>query len=200
MIRNNLLENKFKFEIKEPKNKTIVPLWITLFLLLTAINVLFMIFIKSNSNFDSDEISYFDVVISNVIFAAVPFIYFFAKIKVISLFCSNKQNVNMKILEIGLPVCACREALKTWQNVTAYVIPAISMYITICLLSFLPQLGGIYLILVVIMSFFISFDLTLSIYMYYISAKFKPDYISVNKHIYNMTLYTQFISNERYKK
>ena len=191
MSRNDLLENNYHFKIKEPKKAVITVMWILLFILVIALNTLFFILAKIGVEFDLDDIEYYDVVISNVIFAAIPFIYFFFKIKMTSRFCSDRQSVTMKVLEDGCLVCACREALKVRQIILAHLIPAVSMLAVLLSLNLLTELGGTYAILVVFMSFFIAFDLTLVIYLLFMKERHKVDYISINKHVYNMTLYAK---------
>jgi hypothetical protein len=193
MIRNDLLESNYHFEEKTPKKNSITVIWLSLFVFLLAVNIIIFFLIRNNADPDA-EAGYFDMVLSGIVFAVLP-LYFAFKTIVTSFFClDKKESIKFKVLDDGgIPMCTCREALKTWQIILIYSIPAISAYSIMFLMNITAELSGEYVILIFIMSFFISLDFTLIIYILYLRMKYRPDYISVNKHVYNVTIYSKYI-------
>lgn len=196
MLRNNLLDNNYNFEPKEPKHSIIGLIWMLLFIFIMASFIIILIInikpIDADPN-PAEEVEAVKKIISNAVLVAMLILYFFLKFKITSLFCINKkQNVNMKIVEdLGLPVCACREALKTKQFVFIYTIPIVLNYLLMCLSNIFFGGGGEYIFSVFIMSLLMSFDLTLVVYLLYLQKKYKFDYLAINNHVYKLTMYTK---------
>jgi len=123
-------------------------------------------------------------------------IYSMIKIAVAAVFCSDKKNsVALTFIEgKDLPVCQCREALKPWQVILIYLIPIVSIYIPmfwLCVGSVGDYVDSGFMTMMFIMEFIMGFDLTLIVYILILKAKDKMDYIAVNHHIYNLTLFNK---------
>jgi hypothetical protein len=91
----------------------------------------------------------------------------------------------------AMPVCVCREALKVWQNVLIYFLPIVIMFTPLYIFSIMSAGAGIYSTILVLLSFFWAFDLTLVIYVLRIRLTESLDYISVDHHVYIMTLFSR---------
>ena len=190
MNRNNLLESNYRFEPKEPKNSVVALLWIPLFIFILAAFVIVMVF-----NIKPDpEMETYEIIISYAVLVAMPVLYFYLKCKLTSFFCVDKdQSVNMRFVEdLAMPVCTCREALKTKQFLVINSIPIILVYIAMCLVNVLIEIGGAYIGLVFVMSIIMSFDMMLMVYILYLQKTYKFDYLAINKHVYNLTMYTKY--------
>lgn len=135
------------------------------------------------------------------------FIYFALKLAVTLIFCADKNHstqlktINEKTLPI-FPICYCREAFKIWQTAVMYIAPIIIVYAYMFLLCVFPPIDVIsgsafpfdeveagYMAMLFFMSFFMAFDLTLVAYTLYFKIKEKIDYISIDYHIYGVTLF-----------
>jgi len=203
MLRTNLLKSNYYFEERAPKKDVITALWIVLclFLVSATISLSFYVMVKSQANPEDGSVLSAAVII-NIVALATPFLYFILKYILTALFCSDKkQNIEMTVLkEIQMPVCRCREALKIWQAMMIYLLPAVVVYFSLCGIILLGNFDAHYIVLTLFMSFFISFDLALVLYIIYVKLKYNPDYIAVNQHIYNVTLYTQTYIRRKKKK
>jgi hypothetical protein len=127
------------------------------------------------------------------IFLALKFIFTW-------LFSADRlHSINLKILDGKerpmIPVCQCREGLKVWQTVVIYLVPVVIVYTVMFLLcvtmvSFpFEEVEAGFLTMLFCMMFFMSFDLTLVTYVLFIKNRDKIDYIAVNHHIYELTLF-----------
>jgi hypothetical protein len=90
-----------------------------------------------------------------------------------------------------MPICFCKEALKVWQIVLSYLAPIVLMYSGLFFLSVVGnKINWIYLPMLVLLSFVMSFDLTLVLYVLFYKIKDGMDYISVDNHVYLMTMFS----------
>ena len=127
------------------------------------------------------------------IFVVVLLVYLALRLVMTIIVCNDKLNsIKLKMLnDKGMPVCFCKEALKVWQTVLIYIVPFILVYSFLFYVCISTIGDPFYMLLLVFMSFFMAFDLTVVIYTLLINIKEKMDYISVDHHVYNMTLFKQ---------
>ena len=186
MLRNDLLEKNYHFEKKEPGKAVINILWLFFAALFVAPAVLiFGVLLK-----DDSETLIFDAAVINIIFAAAPLIYFGVKAALTALFCSDDKKVYLKLTKnTGMPVWACREAFQAWQIILMYLPPVVLIYPILLILSMMSGGEISLLVLIIIMSFFMTYDLTLIIYLLFLKKMYKPDYIAIDEHVYTLTLY-----------
>jgi len=124
------------------------------------------------------------------------FLYVGIKLLMTISVCNDKiNNIKLKILEMkGMPVCHCGEALTVGQTVWVYCGPVVFMYSLLLILSLATFNLDIQTMLFVqtmmwFMCFFFAFDLTVILYTWFFKIKYKIDYIAVDFHIYQVTLY-----------
>jgi hypothetical protein len=84
-----------------------------------------------------------------------------------------------------MPVCHCREGLKILPAVLINLAPAVLMYSVL----FIMTIRGFTFLLIIFLPFFIAFDLTAVIYILFFKIRHKADYIALNFHIYDVTLF-----------
>jgi len=196
MLRNDLIEKGYHFKIIEPKKPVINLIWaiIALLFIAPAILIYFSIFSGFIENIDL-PLFYIDIdiVIINIIFVGTPLIYFVFKEILTFLFCSyKKEKIEMKLYsETDIPIGVTREAFKPWQIIRIYLIPLLFIYPLLIITGILSGGNINLLILTFIMSFFMSFDLTLVIYVLYIKIRYDADYIAIKNHVYMLTLYSK---------
>jgi hypothetical protein len=193
MSRSDLLNRDYRFEVKEPKKAVINAIWASLALPFMAFSVLLFFAIMVGS-FDNMSLPYieFNAYVINVIFIAAPFAYFIFKDIMTSSFCSNSDNVIKADLSLKteMPAWNYREAFKAWQIIVIHLVPAVSMYPVLLGLGVLSGGEISLLILVLIMTFFITSDLTLVIYILFSKVRHNAEYIAINNHVYSLTLYS----------
>ena len=216
MIKYTLRKYGYSAEEKIPNKHIIVALWVAITVLLTGA-AFFIIFnigapLRKNSG---DGLMTFDIMEGMAPFYILDFVffilvYFILKFLLTLLFCSDRyNNVKFKFIEDkGFPICHCKEALKIWQTVVIYAIPAVIVYVSMFWVSIatladpfqIVELG--LMTMLFFMSFFIAFDLTLVVCVLFFKTVYKINYISVDKHIYKMTVYkgTYFKSCENTEK
>jgi outer membrane protein assembly factor BamB len=146
-------------------------------------------------SFENMSIPYieFGGYLTNITFIAAPFIYFIFKDILTHFFCSDKKDNTQANLSIKTenPVWTYREAFKTWQVVLIYLIPTISIYPMLLGLGLISGGSINLLIIIFIMSFFMSHDLTLVIYVLFLKTRYNAEYIAINNHAYSLTLYSK---------
>ena len=107
--------------------------------------------------------------------------------------CHDKnRGIKLKILRgTAMPVCACNEAVSLWHILVTYLIPFVFMYSVLLLLCVTSSGDPViyFTIVAIFMSFFLAYDLTLVLYLVYLKIRYRPDYISINHHIYEVTLF-----------
>ena len=120
------------------------------------------------------------------------------------LFCKDKiHSVHLKVLKgKGIPICACKEALKIWQTLLIYLVPVIlmcSLMFSLCILSqenlfFLST----YMTIFIFLSYYMALDLALVLYVIFYKIRNGVDYMSVDLHIFQMTMFSKTdISREK---
>ena len=197
MLRYNLLENGYHFEVIEPKKRIINFLWavFSLFFIVPVILIYLVIFTGGIEDILNISLLYIDLnnSIINIMFIMIPVIYFIAKEILTALFRSDPgQNTEAKLYSnTEIPITVFREAFKTRQIIIIYLVPQIIMYPLLFILGILSDGNINLLILIFIMSFFMAFDLTLVIYVLLLKIRYNTDYIALNNHIYSMTLYSR---------
>jgi len=202
MVKYSLHEMGFSAEEKFPRQSGITALWVILTLILTAGTILGVNGILRKDGFELELSKAPKLLIISIIedfgiqgyfifFILLFFIYFTLKLIMTLILCSDKNHSTcLKILESkALPVCACREAFKVWQIVIMYCIPVAVIYAPIFSLCIWSEANPGVMIILLFLAFFMAFDLTLVIFVLYIKAKYKIDYISVDYHVYGFTLY-----------
>ena len=107
--------------------------------------------------------------------------------------CRDKNHsIKLKMLvDKVMPVCHCREALKVWQTVLIYVVPFVLAYSLMWALCIWTYGDPSIVLLFFFLSFFFAFDLTAVVYVLAIKIIYKIDYISIDHHIYEITMYKQ---------
>jgi hypothetical protein len=113
----------------------------------------------------------------------------------------KKDGIQLKILKgTSMPVCSSREALSIGQVAAAYLMPIIFVY------SFLLGLcaGAVdgdtvtnCTVVALFMSFFMSYDLMLLLYSAYAKIRYKMNYISIDHHVYEVTLFKKSYVNSK---
>ncbi|MCL1793114.1 MAG: hypothetical protein FWG34_04510 [Oscillospiraceae bacterium] len=129
---------------------------------------------------------------AEIIFCLIA--YCLLKVAMTIVFCSDKKNsISLKVHEEkGLPMCFCREALTTWQTILIYLVPMILIYIPMFLICFMLNGGfvdGGFMFMLFFMEFFFAFDLALVAYVLALKIKGNINYIAVNDHVYDLTLF-----------
>jgi len=119
------------------------------------------------------------------------FMYLFFKLIMTVLVCQDKRgSIKLKILTIGkMPVCHCKEALKVWQTVLIYFAPVIITYLLLFMLCVIADIYAICTVILIFMTFFMAFDLTVVIYALVYKIFDGIDYISVDFHLYELTFF-----------
>ncbi|MCL2815299.1 MAG: hypothetical protein FWD23_11930 [Oscillospiraceae bacterium] len=204
MLRNNLLEEGYHFKMIEPKKAIINLIWATWFLLLMAPVILIYLVIYSG-NTENIALPYIDfpIIVINIMFVAMPVIYLILKEILTSLFCAERnRNIEMKLhAATDMPINAQREAFKTWQLILIHSIPFIFVYPLLFIITVISGANVNLFIVEAVMSFLISFDLTLAVYILFAKTRHDANYIALNSHIYSFTLYSrnhEYIECEKY--
>jgi hypothetical protein len=124
----------------------------------------------------------------------VVFVLWYLALKlIVTIFvCSDKhRSTKLKILKINaMPICHCKEAFKIFPTILVYFMPAVFMYSMLYILS-LRGFGALNIFIVVLITFYIAFDLTAVLYILFFKIRHKADYIALDHHIYEVTLYSK---------
>jgi len=125
------------------------------------------------------------------IFLIMFFVYFAMKLVMTILFSSEKvRSIQFKFIKFNaMPVCHCKEALKIWQTTAIYLLPAVFMYLLFFILSVRGANTFYAMTFLFFMIFFMSFDSTAVIYTLIFKFKYKPDFIALDSHIYDVALF-----------
>lgn len=210
MVKQNLREQGFSVHDKSAPKSVINFLWIAFTVALVFGTVRLAMAIIGWFPLHKGGMHGFDTtspIAVNLNPGAVPFyllaliicifLYLGLKFLFTFLFCSDRfHSVKLKILEgKGLPICHCREGLKTWQVVMSYAAPIIIVYVLMFILSLtmvsdpFREVEYGYLTMLLIMSFFFAWDLSLVTYVLALKIINKTDYIAINHHVYELTIY-----------
>ena len=215
MLKSDLREHGYSVIEKKPNEYVVTILWVALTILLTAGTFsAFLLFVGytppspgANSAI-ADESHIDSYVVYALIFLIILFGYYILKLISTIIFCFDKEkSIKLKILEgKGLPICLCKEALKVWQTVFIYLVPVIIVYIVMlvmcCNVNVIINDNGFYqiisegiepgsLVMLLFISFFMAFDLMLVVYVLFIRIREKIDFISIEFHIYGLTVYKE---------
>ena len=128
------------------------------------------------------------------------FLYLAVKLVTTIFVCHDKnKGIKLKILKgTAMPVCACAEAVSLRHILVSYLVPFVFMYSFLLLLCATSDgdLFYYFTITALFMSFFMAYDLTLVLYSAYLKIRYRPDYISINHHIYEVTLFKKsYVTN-----
>ena len=178
---------------------------------LVIVAVLFFIMLIAGMQLPEDESSFWDSLsalsssmgpwfsVSFLILYLVSyeFLYLTVKFIITIIFCRDKKySIKMKI-HYGMPICHCKEAFGVWQTVAIYFIPVVFMYAF--LFARCVQTGNTFIFMYFFfMLFFMSYDLTVVIYALLFKITDKVDYMSLDYHIYDVTIYRK--SYVKFKK
>jgi len=196
MSRTELLDNNYKFEQKQPKGTIIFILRLSLALLFVPLSAHIGM---HGYMFDSPDRLHLPSQAVTVIFIAIMLSYFILKVCAISLFCQYKKDsiATFKVLETGgISIFTCREALKMWQIILIYTVPAVLTYSMLSIAIIALTFESFFMFSLLLISLLAACDFTIALYIIYIKITYRPDYIAINHHIYNLTLYTKNLSDE----
>ena len=207
MIKNDLRSQGFNADFKEPKESPIVYIWTALALgfILTAFLAVLALreyFPGSAITDILDTVNGFIFGIFGIAFAGIylfSFLFLYLALKIIMtvIFCKDKKrSTHLKVLKgKGIPICVCKEALKIWQIILIYLVPAALVYITMIILCALSQeillFMAAYMVTLFFLIYYMALDLTLILYIIYYKIKEGADYISVDLHIFQMTVFSK---------
>ena len=201
MIKNDLREKGFHADFYEPKERNISVIWTILTLIIIVASFWGVLEVsKDISIVDGTDPLGFILRIFGYIWGTVIYlilflsVYLALKIIMTVLFCKNKINsIHIKVLkEKAMPICTCKEALRTWQTVLIYLLPVVLMYSTLFAISVISiKVNFIYLPMLIILSFFMAFDLTVMLYVLFLKIKNGLDYISIDRHAYQVTTFSK---------
>ena len=193
MSRTELLDNNYNFEQKRPKGSVILILRLSLAVIFVALSAQVSAFAYASDSVDKIHSSSQVVII---IFAAIMLIYFALKVGIITMCCQYKKDAiaTFKVLETGgISIFTCREALKGWQLVLIHSLPSILAYTVLCVMIAIWTFESVFMFFLFLSSIFLACDFTVAAYIIYIKITYRPDYIAINHHIYNLTLYKKML-------
>jgi len=127
-------------------------------------------------------------------------LYLAVKLIVTVFVCQNKKSgIHLEILKgTSMPVCSSQEAFSIWHVAIAYLVPLVfvnSVLLGLCGGADAPDVLVNYTVVAIFMSFFMSYDLALVLYVAYMKIRYKMDYISIDRHIYEVTLFQKSYVN-----
>ena len=204
MIKSDLREQGYSVSEIFPKQSKINTLWIVLTLVFIAGTFVSLFFFANPKSFgggghgpppSDDDIFIYIIeslgVMGYFIFAVLTvLVYLLLKLFMTILFCRKSESIKMKLLKNkGMPVCYCREALRVWQTVLIYFVPFVLIYGLCFFLCVRYIANPEFMIVTFFMLFFLVFDFTLVVFVLAVKIKERPDYISIDHHIFGYTLY-----------
>jgi hypothetical protein len=187
-------------KISKRQNKYILPAVLAVLMLAALLYILIFISVvpvgDSNRVLGSDG---FEAVGGLDFFYYVilyEFIYLAAKFVATRFVCHNKKgSIKFRLLKgNAMPVCSNQEAVSLWHIIVSYLFPYVFVYsVLFGLCGSASAQSAAFLIhqtiAAIFMSIFLSFDLTLVLYAVYMKIRYKMDYISIDRHIYEVTLF-----------
>ena len=205
MIKNDLRKKGLDGDFKEPNESLINYIWAVLILIVGAsffmltirkyVSVSELSDILTNINHFMYEI--FDIFMPVVYLVFFLFLYLSLKTIMTILFCKDKiRSVFLKVLKgKGIPIVTCKEALTVWQTVLIYLVPIVLMYSMMIGLCVSSQehlfYMAVYITIFIFLSYYMAFDLTLVLYVLFYKVKDDINYISVDFHVYQMTVFNR---------
>ena len=197
MIKYDLRQRDFSMRDKEPNPTLITFVWV--FLTISMIAGTFsavLAVVGKIPDYSSDPLEKFHELLSPfsyIIIMVAPLVIYMELKFIITLLCcraSAKSSIHLKLLEgTAMPVCFCREAFRVWQTLLIYCAPVVLTYALIFWLCVISGAGPLYIIILFFMVFFMAYDLTLVLYVLFYKIKDRMDYVSVDHHVYYLTLY-----------
>jgi len=197
MIKNDLRANGYSEVTKYPNQSRVNILWAILALILmvgTFSGLLFFLNVILGGIDDAPDdvflyfVESFGILGYMFLLIISLLVYLCLKLFMTILFCHKAGNARMTVY-YGMPICFCTEALRAWQIVLINIVPFIltySLYIFLCIFY---QGKFMFMLIFFFMLFFLAFDLTAAIYVLFCKVKNRVDYISLDRHIYEVTLY-----------
>lgn len=197
MKKYDLRQQNFSMKDKEQNPMIVNMMWVFLtmfFIVSTFSSILKIVGKKVGDGFDplASLYDHIGVIVYFLLLIVAMIIYMALKFIITLFFCQTTAaaSIRLKMLEgNAMPVCFCREAFKIWQTLVIYCVPIVSMYGLIFFLCVLSAAGAAYILVLFFMSFFMCYDLTLVLYVLLFKIKDRADYISIDHHVYYMTLY-----------
>lgn len=205
MLKSDLRENGYSEVLRNPKHSRINALWAILALILIAGTFILVYIIVGDNVVERrgaiDPIETFIEILASwfggfgelmtMLFYFALLIYLAFKLIMTILVCQDKhRSIKLKILSIGkMPICHCKEALKVWQTILIYFVPVIIMYLSLIILCALSESNPVYTFILIFLSIFMAFDLTVIIYALIYKLFDGVDYISVDFHLYELTFF-----------
>jgi hypothetical protein len=197
MIKYDLRQQEYFMKDKEPNKKMITFMWVffTIFIIAGTFAAVIAIVGKIPDDSVDPLQNFFDNLgaFSYIIIMVTPLVIYMVMKFIITLLCcrsSAKSSIHLKLLEgTAMPVCFCREAFRVWQTLLIYCVPIVLMYSLIFWLCVISGAGSIYIIILFFMGFYMAYDLTLVLHVLFYKIKDKMDYVSVDHHVYYLTLY-----------
>ena len=197
MIKYELRQKDYAMRDKEPYPTMVTFIWVALTIFVIAGTFSLVLgFVGKNIGDGFDPLAkffeamgifgYFIVIVGTLI------LYMLLKFTVTLLFChaTAASSIHLKILEgTAMPVCFCREAFTVWQTLLMYCAPIALVYSLILYLCIISGAGAAYMITLFFMGFYMAYDLTLVLYVLFYKIKDRMDYISIDHHVYYLTLY-----------
>ena len=140
-----------------------------------------------------DFFAFFGEFVIIVLLVLLEIMYLAAKLVATIFVCHDKKNgIKLKILkDTAMPVCSCQEAVSFWHIVVSYLIPLVFIYSVLLWMCGTQNSENVVyaFLLSIFMSFFMAYDLTLVVYAIYLKMRHRMDYISIDHHIYEVTLF-----------
>jgi len=205
MQKNELREQGFDGDHINPKEGRITLIWLALTIILIVFAILGsfsfarVVGIDSESDLNflqdisEDIVDFLGGGVVIIFFIVFLTLYFLLKYLLNVLFCQEKDSISLTLLKINaMPICSCREAFKVWQMLLVYFVPAFSTYFLLFFMNVFSLFSTghfVYLITICILSFFLAFDFTLVIYILFFKIVKGTEYISIDQHIYSITLF-----------
>ena len=198
MIKYDLRKQGFAMREKTPGKYLVTMFWVILTMVIFGGGFALLIDVVGQdfaNGFDPLGILYENLgygVGFMLVLAVGLLLYIELKFILTVLFCHSvaPSSIKLKILEgTAMPVCFCREALKVWQTLLIYLLPVVFMYSLIFWLCVISGAGALYIVMLFFMSFYMAYDLTLVLYIMCFKLIDRMEYISIDHHVYAMTLY-----------
>ena len=119
----------------------------------------------------------------------------------IAVCCDKHRSIKLKMLKSkAMPICECKEAIKVWQIVVTHLIPFFLVYAVVFILFLVTGMSNFYYgAALFITVFYGAFDITLVVSVLHIKITERVDYISIDHHVYAMTLFSKAYIRENKK-
>ena len=188
MVKHELKEKGYEMTQKR-MNLTLLRLLWAIFTIASTASTFFLgwfLFMRYG-DIESLSVEFADlnVVIYFVIMIAAFAVYFIITRLLMTLFSKNKStciSIRVKDTITFLPTAYCREALKPWQFIVSYIVPLFIIYTSLFMWWFVSfEVASAFVIFLVML--YISPDMVLVLYILYVMAIKRPDYISIEEHI-----------------